>query len=137
MSAHWPVGRVLDDRRAAAQMDEAAGGDVYVSYGDVTLGGVGESVVKVRFPVRYMGYPFVSATLDLGDNPIVQRGRYPTCSAVVSGWKLGARATTGERYYEGVTLLVVTSGPADNRPMLRWRAEGLALTGPAGRATKE
>lgn len=107
--------------------------DTWVLVGEAPLAGVGEAAVTVPFAVRFVEKPVFTYSFDLGDNPMVAPADIPEGSAVVGKWDLGVRPGTGARYYDGAVVLVRIRGHAFNRPILHYRFEGTALTGPGGR----
>lgn len=127
------MARVLDERRQDVAAQHAAEGGFYIVEGEVGFAGPGEGTVEVRFEVRFFSKPFFLYSFDLGDNPRVVQGQFPRPVAQIGQWDFGVRPETGERFYDGATILTVVDGPEDNQPFLQYRFEGIALTGPAGR----
>lgn len=101
---------------------------------EITNSGVSsEATFTVSFPIRFTQMPVFSAGYSLADNQSFTAGSLPNWSATVLKWDFGARAGTGERYYDGATICFVITGAAGQKGVGHYRFSGKALVGPAGR----
>lgn len=98
--------------------------------GFISITGVGEAVVPVRFPVRFIELPAMSFGGSLGDNQAIPAFNFPTINAMVKAFDFEVRDETGSRYYNGAEIIVVTTGPPDMRSVLHYQFEGVALNNP-------
>lgn len=102
--------------------------------GEFLVAGVGELTKEVLFPVKFVEKPLLSFGGELAENSSPVDGAFPTVSVVVGGWNLEVpgienQETPDRRYFVGATLLVVTSGTAENM-WIHWHMMGMAITNP-------
>lgn len=115
-------------RREVARVDDITG-KVHSVTGIVTIDGVGEGLVEVRFPVMFLSKPNFSHGSELFPNMTVTPQQFPTCTAMVIGWET-KEPDEGRRFYVGANLAVVTTGESWQRFYVHWRMEGIALRNP-------
>lgn len=99
--------------------------------GQFLVDGSGEAAQTVHFPVRFIERPnFVSGgELHLDTSPVA--GQAPTISCVINTWITDPPVlTTAQLYFIGANLVVVSTGPSNQRMWVHWRATGRALVAP-------
>ena len=115
-----------EDRRSDIARVEAVAGGEYRVNGLVLVTNAGEAQADVTFPVRFIEIPLFTFGFSLADNEAWAVGAMPTVSGVVGKWTFGRKAT-GERYYDGAQLLIVTTGPDTMRGYFHYCFDGKAL----------
>lgn len=96
--------------------------------GFIQIDGVGESVVEVTFPIKFLEKPSFTAGLELGENTWLRWGGFPQWSATVGSWI--TEPADGGPLYVGALLGVLTSGTT--KSVLHYRFEAQSFTNPVG-----
>lgn len=125
-----PVARGLEARRTQVERIEGMAGQVTTVHGFIELEGAGELTIPVKFPIRFIEKPSFSFGAEMAENEQIVVKKFPTCSGVVLTWAFGVREDTGDRYYDGCTLIVVTTGQETQRMIFHYQMEGKALRNP-------
>jgi hypothetical protein len=99
--------------------------------GTFLVDGSGEALKIVNFPIRFIGRPIFTTggELHLDTNPVP--GQFPTISCVINRWSTEQHAGFSKMYFIGAELLVVTTGPSNQRLWVHWRASGRGIVNPA------
>lgn len=107
-----------DQRRRQAEFDAQSGG-AYQFVQFVNLTGTGEGLVQIEFPVSFVEQPVFTYGSEAKPNQPLIKNNYPTCNAMVWNWRVGYRRTSGARYWTGASVIVVTTGPANQATTLK------------------
>lgn len=126
MSFTTPWGGMEDRRADIARVNGVIGGDFTVAGHGAVLNS-GEAQFDILFGVRFIEIPAFSFGFSLDDGETWDVGEMPTVSAVVGSWVFG-RKSTGQRFYDGATILLVTTGRAALRGQLHYQFSGRAIT---------
>lgn len=123
----------IEQRRAELDIINAQAGDSHVVTGAIRLKGLGDQVVAVKFPVRFIEHPAGSFMGELEDNQRFAAGSFPKVHAVIWKWDFVVRDHTGDRLYDGASLAISVEGSyADTAVILNYTFIGRALTNPSG-----
>ena len=123
-----PISAALEQRRGVTERARSMQGRVHRVVGFFQSAGPGEGLVDVDFPVWFQEVPALSFGGELGANQVLVDGNFPTLSVLVKSWKLRQQAE--RNYYAGATLIVVTTGSAEQVLKVHWQVEGKALVNP-------
>lgn len=97
---------------------------------DLTVN-AGEVIIEVNFNVWFVERPTMTFGGELDANDFVADTQFPTVSGVVTEWVMKQAERLGGGYFSGCRFAAVTTGKADQRVWVHWRAEGKAMVNPA------
>lgn len=123
----------LEKRRGGILQTEAAGVQIQSVAGRTLVGGDGQAVFDVNFPVTFVEMPALSfgASVDDNDGHGTREGAIslPTVTAAVLSWNRFERLP-GTFYYKGANLSCTMSG-SPGYVWVHWQATGKAFRNPA------
>ena len=131
LRAFQAMQRRVQSRKSQEAAVEDQIGRVHVVMGEFMTSGVGESVITVNFPVHYIEKPLITCGAELAPGIGLTDGSFPTHSVTVVMWRyddIGANTVL----YVGAMLAVRTTGAEGTNLIMSWKAEGRAITNPAG-----
>jgi hypothetical protein len=99
--------------------------------GVVEIEGAGESLIEIKFPIRFVESPIFTAGLELRSNASLTWGAFPTWSATVGYWH--TESVANSKIYTGATLGVVIFNAA--RSLLHYSFEGRSYANPVDSST--
>lgn len=109
-------------------------GRVFTLLGKVDVIGVGETLLDVTFPVRFLTEPHVSGSGALGSGETMLNTKMPTWSVGVAEWSTVEVARTGTKHFLGARLVLVCTGRDElQRSTFHYAITGRALTNPVAR----
>lgn len=124
--------RGLQQQKADLEQFQDIGGGVYTCKFFCPIKPAGEAVTQIKFPVRYVEKPLMTFGFEMAPNQILTPGKYPTACASVHSWKYGRRQDYGAKYYDGCTLVLVTTGDNALSGIFHINFNGKAMRNPAG-----
>jgi hypothetical protein len=113
--------KVLEQTRS-----DAAAGQTRLS-GQLMLSNPGEKSISVTFPFSFADKPLLSFGGEMRDGDIPVDGNFPTVSVVVGGWSTVDNPPYS-RLYTGCKLLIVTTGPPQQRLYVHWHLDGIGYS---------
>jgi hypothetical protein len=119
--------RVTQNARVTQETrSENSAGQTRLS-GQLMLSNPGEKSISVTFPFSFADKPLLSFGAEMrdGDEPV--NGNFPTVSVVIGGWTTVDNPPYS-RLYTGCKLLVVTTGPSQQRLFIHWHLDGIAYS---------
>lgn len=126
-----PTAAPFEARRGAANRLDAATGKLHSIQGFIEISGSGEALLDVNFPVWFLERPTFTYGGEMAADQVLVAGQYPMLSVLVHRW-LKKDYPNGVSYFAGATLIIVTTGPAEQRLLGHWQAQGKALRNPTG-----
>lgn len=126
-----PTTNPLEARRGAANRLDSITGKVHSIEGFFDIEGAGEAILEIKFPVWFIEKPTFGFGGEMAPGQVLVTGAYPMLSVLVHHW-LMHDYPGGVSYFAGAVLIIVTTGPDDQRLVGHWRARGRALRNPGG-----
>lgn len=99
--------------------------------GTFLVDGSGEALKTVSFPVKFIQRPNFTTGGELHIDTVPVAGQFPTISCVINRWTQERVDGFSKMYFVGAELVVVTTGPTNQRMWVHWRASGKAIVNPA------
>lgn len=109
----------------------------HVFKGGVKVVGIGEALAEVKFPVFFLERPTFTYGAELAEGSVLIPTEYPTLSALAYDWDIADpdKELFGQsmrRWYRGVSLAIVTTGPVGTDMYVHYQFTGRAITNPVG-----
>lgn len=112
----------LSDAREMAAADSVLDGKFLVN-------NTGEAYKDVFFPVLFSTIPSVSFGFEMQEGEKTIDGQVPAFTAHAYDWLTIERPPIS-RFFNGMKVRVVSSGPAYHKFIVHWRVSGIAFTNP-------
>lgn len=124
----------IEARRSEVERQRDAQAQYYKVSGIVEVANLGESQVRVAFPVDFVEQPIIHFGAETGygtTTPVA--GGFPSWSAMVQNWDFRFKPD-GSYLYVGALFGIITSGDpvANTVNNIHWSVEGIGLRNPAG-----
>ncbi len=118
----------IEAQRSRLERAKSVQAGVQRAIGFVEVTGAGESLVEVQFSVWFTERPWLSFGGELIENAVLKDKNFPTVSVVIKNWV--TKTKNNATYYYGATLILVTGGTSDQKLVVHWQVEGMALVNP-------
>jgi hypothetical protein len=134
MVARASIQSNLEWRRYDLERADSFTAKYSVVQGAVYIGGAGEALAAVAFPVLFFERPIFTFGHELADNTWPVAGQFPVASASIAQWDIKVRPDT-KQYWVGAELAICLTGPSDMRSHLHFRFSGQAFRNPVSADT--
>jgi hypothetical protein len=130
-----PSGAPLEQRRGIVENTQAFQARVHWVTGTVPAVGAGNATKEISFPVWFLDRPAFLTGWQLDDGQTLEPNNFPRVSIGVAQWTLHTPAPHVSYYVGAVLAVSVTAGRADQKLIVHYQVQGMALRSPKADAT--